>query len=81
MAGWHHQCNGHELGQTSGDVEGQGGLVCCSPWGCKGSDMIGQQDNNSKMQCAKKKKERKKETPNALFNLTTGYIKNEKTKA
>ena len=22
MAGWHHQCNGHELGQTSGDVEG-----------------------------------------------------------
>jgi len=45
--------------------------------------MIGQQDNNSKMQCAKKKKkkERKKETPNALFNLTTGYIKNEKTKA
>ena len=31
MAGWHHQCNGHELGQTSGDAEGQGGLVCCSP--------------------------------------------------
>ena len=25
MAGWHHQCNGHELGQTSGDGEGQGG--------------------------------------------------------
>ena len=23
MAGWHHQCNGHELGQTSGDCEGQ----------------------------------------------------------
>ena len=22
---------GHELGQTSGDGEGQGGLVCCSP--------------------------------------------------
>ena len=19
MAGWHHRCNGHELGQTSGD--------------------------------------------------------------
>ena len=29
MAGWHHQCNGHELGQTSGDGEGQGGLACC----------------------------------------------------
>ena len=22
-AGWHHHCNGHELGQTSGDGEGQ----------------------------------------------------------
>ena len=27
MAGWQHGCNGHELGQTSGDGEGQGGLV------------------------------------------------------
>ena len=24
MAGWHHQCNGREIGQTSGDGEGQG---------------------------------------------------------
>ena len=24
---------GHELGQTLGDGEGQGGLACCSPWG------------------------------------------------
>ena len=23
--------NGHEFGQTPGDDEGQGGLVCCSP--------------------------------------------------
>ena len=23
MAGWHHRCNGHELGQTPGDGEGQ----------------------------------------------------------
>ena len=35
MAGWHHQCKGHELGQTLRDGEGQGGLACCSPWGCK----------------------------------------------
>ena len=35
MAGWHHPCNGHELGQTLGDDEGQGGLACCSPWGCR----------------------------------------------
>ena len=31
MAGWHHRCNGHELEQTSGDDEGQGGLVYCGP--------------------------------------------------
>ena len=38
----HHQCNGHELGQTLRDGEGQGGLACCSPWGCKELDMTGQ---------------------------------------
>ena len=32
MVGWHHQFIGHELRQTLGDVEGQGGLACCSPW-------------------------------------------------
>ena len=30
MAGWHHGCNGHELRQTPGDGERQGGLECCS---------------------------------------------------
>ena len=39
MVGRHHWYNEHELGQTLGDGEGQGGLVCCSPWGCKESDM------------------------------------------
>ena len=24
MVGWHHRLNGHELGQTLGDSEGQG---------------------------------------------------------
>ena len=33
MVEWHHQCNGHELEQTLGNGEGQGGLACCSPWG------------------------------------------------
>ena len=33
MAGWNHLGSGHDHGQTSGDGEGQGGLVCCSPWG------------------------------------------------
>ena len=34
MVGWHHRFNGHEFEQTPGYSEGQGGLVCCSPWGC-----------------------------------------------
>ena len=29
------RCNGHELGQTLGDSEGQGGLASYSPLGCK----------------------------------------------
>ena len=32
MVGWHHLWNGHKLGQTPGDGEGQGSLVCCNPW-------------------------------------------------
>ena len=31
--------NGHECEQTLGVGDGQGSLVCCSPWGCKESDM------------------------------------------
>ena len=31
MVGWHHRLNGHEFGQTLGDSEQQGSLVCCSP--------------------------------------------------
>ena len=34
----HHQFNGYEFEQTLGDNEGQGSLMCCSPWGCKESD-------------------------------------------
>ena len=39
MVGWHHRLNGHEFEQTLGDGEGQRSLACCSPWGCKESDM------------------------------------------
>ena len=39
MVGWHHQLNGHELEQALGNGEGQGSLVCFSPWGSKESDM------------------------------------------
>ena len=46
MVGWHHQLNGHEFQQTPGDDEGQGSLVCCSPWGCKESDTIERLNKN-----------------------------------
>ena len=37
--GRHHQLHEHEFEQTLGVSVGQGSLVCCSPWGCKESDM------------------------------------------
>ena len=33
MVGWHHRLYGHESEQTPEDGEGQGSLVCRSPWG------------------------------------------------
>ena len=39
MVGWHHRLNGHEFEQAQGVGNGQGGLACCSPWGCKELDM------------------------------------------
>ena len=39
MVGWHHQHNGHEFESTSGVGDGQGNLVCCSPWGHKESNI------------------------------------------
>ena len=47
MPGWHHQCNGYELGQTLGDDEGQRGLTCCSGLGRKESDATGKLKNSS----------------------------------
>ena len=38
MVGWHHRLNGHEFEQALGVDDGQGSLVCCSPWGRKESD-------------------------------------------
>ena len=38
MAGWHHQLDGHEFEWTPGVGDGQGGLACCGPWGCKELD-------------------------------------------
>ena len=38
IVGYHHRLNGQEFEQAPGDNEGQGSLVCCSPWGHKKSD-------------------------------------------
>ena len=39
MAGWHYWLNGHEFEQAPGVGVGQGGLVCCSPWSRKESNV------------------------------------------
>ena len=38
MVGWHHRLNGREFEQALGVGDGQGSLVCCSPWGHKELD-------------------------------------------
>ena len=38
MVGWHHQWGGHEFEQALGVGDGQGSLMCYSPWGHKESD-------------------------------------------
>ena len=35
---WHHRLDGHELEQALEVGDGQGSLVCCSPWHHKESD-------------------------------------------
>jgi len=39
MVEWHHELYGQEFEQTLGDSEGQGSLVCYSPWDLKESDL------------------------------------------
>ena len=45
MVGWHHRLNGHKFEQP-GDGEGQGDLVCHSPWGHRELDMTEGLKNN-----------------------------------
>ena len=45
MVRWHHRLNGHVFEQAPGDGDGQGGLVCCSPWGRQESDMTERLNN------------------------------------
>ena len=38
VVGWDHRLKGHEFEQALGAVDAQGGLACCSPWGCREAD-------------------------------------------
>ena len=48
MVGWHHRLDGHEFEQIPGNSERQGSLACCSPWGCKESDVNERLNSNSR---------------------------------
>ena len=39
MAGWHHRLDGYEFEQALGVGDGQGSLMCYTPWSLKQSDM------------------------------------------
>ena len=42
MVGWHHQHDRHKFEYAPGVGDGQGSLVCCSPWGPKEWDITEQ---------------------------------------
>ena len=62
MVGWHHWLSGHEFEQTPGVDNGQGSLVCCSPWDCKESDTTERMNNNIELN-----------TFNISFKTAPGY--------
>ena len=51
IVGWHHQLNGHEFEQASGDGEGQGSLACCSPWGWRNQTRLSNWTRQSLQAC------------------------------
>jgi len=42
MVGWHHWFDGHKFEQVLRVGNGQESLACCSPWGCRESDITDQ---------------------------------------
>ena len=60
MVGWHLRLNGQEFEQALGVGDGQGRLVCCSPRGCKKSDMTERLNNNRRGLLEAYRKENKK---------------------
>ena len=47
MVGWHHRLDGHEFERALEAGDGQGDLVCCSPWGCKELNTTERLNNNT----------------------------------
>ena len=47
MVGWNHQLDGHEFEQILRVGDGQGSLVCCSPWGRRELDTTKRVNNNN----------------------------------
>ena len=54
--GWHHRLDRHGFQQGPGVGDGQGSLMCCSPWGCKEWDMTEQLNWRLLLPSKKKKK-------------------------
>ena len=52
MVEWHHWLDGHEFVQAPGVGDGQGNLVCCSPWGCEELDMTERLNNKYSKVCS-----------------------------
>ena len=53
MIGWHHWLNGQEFEPTLGDSEGQGSLMCHSPWSHREWDTADRLNNNKEYQMLK----------------------------
>ena len=80
MVGWHHQLNGHEFEQASGDGEGQG-----SPWGRKESDTTEQLNKNKIQECIqflhKNSRKRGDIVPGICLNVLSQLNLKNRTKA
>ena len=49
MVGWHHWLDGREFEQAPGVGDGQGSLVCYSPWGHREADTTEGLNYNNKI--------------------------------
>ena len=56
MVAWHHQLNGPEFEQASAVGDGQGSLVCCSPWGRKELDTTARLNSTDRDRAVTKRK-------------------------